>query len=250
MVRNQELIPADSVLISDSASIDYSFVTGESEAISKTKGAAVFAGGRLLGKNAEFIIQEKVSQSYLTDLWNQSAFDAKNEPALSYLVDKVSEYFTIIILGIATLTAIFWYVNKPELAIETFTAVLIIACPFALALALPFALGNAIRRLGKNGFFLKNSGTIEQLAKVDTVVFDKTGTLTESSKQRVQFFSDDALTSAQKSMVCSLAKSSTHPLSQGVYNHLKTEVKSETHPVTDFQETIGQGIQAVANGKK
>ncbi len=248
LLRNQELVPADSVLVSEQAKIDYSFVTGESEPISKQKGAAVFAGGRYLGSNASFIIQEKVSQSYLTDLWNQSAFQSGEGPALSTLVDKISQYFTGIILAISIITATFWYFTAPELAIETFTAVLIIACPCALALALPFALGNAIRRLGKNGFFLKSSETIEQLAKVDTVVFDKTGTLTENNKQRVQFFAEQALTDTQKEGIVALSKNSTHPLSKAIYSYLKPQLHTKIKETLDYKEVVGQGISGLVSG--
>ncbi len=242
-VRNLELIPADSMLISEEAKIDYSFVTGESEPISKTKGESVFAGGRYIGNSAEFIVQEKVSQSYLTDLWNQSVFNSTETPALTNLVDKVSQHFTIIIILISIVTGLFWWVVRPELAIETFTAVLIIACPCALALALPFALGNAIRRLGKNGFFLKNSTTVEQLSKIDTIVFDKTGTLTESKKQRIHFYGERSLTKTQKNSIALLTKSSAHPLSKAIYNHIKLEINSTNHTeVKEYNEEIGLGI--------
>lgn len=253
-LRNQELIPADSILISESAQIDYSFVTGESEPVEKKKGALIYAGGRYLGSSIHLIVQEQVSQSYLTDLWNQSSFKNDTEPQLSTLIDRVSQYFTIIIISIAILTGVFWFLVDPAKAMNSFTAVLIIACPCALALALPFALGNSIRVLGKNGFFLKNSGTVERLAAIDTIIFDKTGTLTASKNRKVRFFGERALSPQEKSLLASVTKSSTHPLSQGVYQHLHQEVSVEgqmSHfSTTQFEEIPGKGVTAIINDQR
>ena len=71
LVRNQELIPADAILIKGEANIDYSFVSGESTPVPKKRKDMVFAGGRQLGSAIELIVEKEVSQSYLTELWNQ-----------------------------------------------------------------------------------------------------------------------------------------------------------------------------------
>lgn len=248
-VRNQELIPADSVLISESANIDYSFVTGESDPVSKQKGEHIFAGGRFMGHSAEFIIQEKVSQSYLTDLWNQSSFQSKNEPELSTLVDKVSQYFTIIIISIAFTTLFFWLWKDSSIAMACFTAVLIIACPCALALSLPFGLGNSIRVLGKNGFFLKNASTVENLAKVDTVIFDKTGTLTESEGMLVRFYGENALKIEEKQLILQLCKGSTHPLSVALTKHFNQEgIGANGGQLSSYREHLGKGLDGTFDG--
>jgi Cu+-exporting ATPase len=90
-LRNQEIIPADSELISEDTEIDYSFVTGESVPVKKIKEEVIFAGGRQIGSSVKLKIIRPVSQSYLTRLWNQEAFQ-KEETRMNSILDKVSKY--------------------------------------------------------------------------------------------------------------------------------------------------------------
>jgi len=178
IVRNGELISADAKLISGPALIDYSFVTGESEPVAKNEGDYLYAGGRQMGGAIEVETVKAVSQSYLTSLWNQDAFRKDRIETLNALTNKYSQRFTKLVFAISLGAGLFWAFANPALAVKSFTAVLIVACPCALALAAPFALGTAQRVLARRNVFLKNPYVLETLAKVDTVVFDKTGTLT------------------------------------------------------------------------
>ena len=100
-VRNQEIIPVDSILISESANIDYSFVTGESSPVSKSEGEYIYAGGRQLGGSIELNAVKRVSQSYLTQLWNNDAFTKNKEESFELMINRVSKYFTIAVLILA-----------------------------------------------------------------------------------------------------------------------------------------------------
>ncbi len=237
-LRNAELIPADSILISGKTQVDYSFVTGESKLVEKLKGDFLYAGGRQIGESVRMVVQEKVSQSYLTDLWNQSAFTKDQKGNYSYIIDKVSQYFTLVIISIAIISATYWLFQDSSLAIETFTAVLIIACSCALALSLPFTSGNAIRILGKLGFYLKNAESLERLSKVDTVVFDKTGTITTNSGGTAIFIGESRLSQKELKLVKSLCASSTHPISSGI----ATSIQSEILKIKNYKEISGIGI--------
>ena len=237
-LRNAELIPADSILISEKTQVDYSFVTGESKLAEKLKGDFLYAGGRQIGESVRMVVQEKVSQSYLTDLWNQSAFTKDQKGNYSSIIDKVSQYFTLVIISIAIISATYWLFQDSSLAIETFTAVLIIACPCALALSLPFTSGNAIRILGKLGFYLKNAESLEHLLKVDTVVFDKTGTITTNSGGTAIFIGESRLSQKELKLVKSLCASSTHPISSGI----ATSIQSEILKIKNYKEISGIGI--------
>lgn len=178
ILRNGELIPADARLVDGPALIDYSFVTGESEPVEKTPGDYLYAGGRQIGGAIEIEMTKAVSQSYLTSLWNQDAFRKDKADTLDTLTNRYSQRFTKLVLVIAIGSAAYWAFADASRAVKAFTSVLIVACPCALALAAPFALGTAVRLLGGRKIFLKNAHVIETLAKVDAVVFDKTGTLT------------------------------------------------------------------------
>ncbi len=237
LVHNQELIPADAILQKGEASIDYSFVTGESKPIRKKVGDTLFAGGRQIGSSIELEVQTKVEQSQLTKLWNQNENTHANN-SLSTIIDKVSKYFTITILSIATLTAFFWLIVDSAVALKAFTAVLIVACPCALALSIPFAYGNIMRIMGKRGFFLKNSEVIERLAKIDTIVFDKTGTITQNDDYKINYFGEP-LEQEEKAQLKSLTRNSTHPLSVAIYKNFPDV---EQTSVEEFRELPSRGL--------
>lgn len=247
LVRNQELIPADSVIFKGKGSIDYSFVTGESIPVSKNEGEFVFAGGRQTGSGIELLVQKEVEQSYLTQLWNQSEQDGNTrKTSMTDIINRVSQYFTLIVISIALAAAIYWFPTDHGKAVFAFTSVLIIACPCALALTVPFTFGSTMRYFGRKGFYLKNADVIEKLYHTDTVVFDKTGTITHSQEAKVQF-AGESLTHEQQLMIRSLAYHSTHPLSKAIYRHLP---EGELFEVKNYTELPSLGISGTIRGEK
>ncbi|MFD2933492.1 heavy metal translocating P-type ATPase [Spirosoma flavum] len=245
-VRNHELIPADGLLYKGQAMVDYSFVTGESEPEPKEPGALLYAGGKQVGEAIELEVVRDVSQSYLTQLWNNDAFQKNETSRIRSFADTIGKYFTLTVITIATGVGVYWYANNdPARAINAFTAVLIIACPCALSLSYPFALGNGLRLLGKRHLFLKNAEVIEQMAACDTVVFDKTGTLTTPQTEITEAF-DRPLNSIEIAMIASLVRQSVHPLSRKLANYLSG---SAPMSVEGFTEIPGHGIQAIVDGR-
>ena len=247
IVRKNEIIPADSILLNGDGRIDYSFVTGESKPVSKISGEFVYAGGRQLGSVVELEVIKEVSQSYLTQLWNNDIFNNPDKSSESYFTNfsnAVSKYFTFVILLIAFVAAGFWFQTSTAVALNVFTAVLIVACPCALALSTPFTLGNAMRILGRNKFYLRNTSVIEDLAKVDSIVFDKTGTITQLGKSDL-IFTGSVLNSFQQKIIKSLVRNSTHPLSRKIFSSLEGD---EFFPVTKFDEISGLGVTGVVYG--
>lgn len=244
LVRKNEIIPADSILINGEGIIDYSFVTGESNPVHKVSGEMIFAGGRQLGGAIELEVIKEVSQSYLTRLWNNDTFNKTGESYFTRFSNTVSKYFTIIVLLVAFAAGAYWLTVDIKTAVHVFTSVLIVACPCALALSTPFTLGNAMRILGRNKLYLKNSSVIEEMAKVSEIVFDKTGTITESGKADV-IFEGKVLTPFEQTLVKSLVRNSTHPLSKRIYDSIEM---NEVLPVTGFEEKFGLGISGFIFG--
>lgn len=240
LIRNQELIPVDGILISEKAAIDYSFVTGEAVPIEKKSGDKVFAGGKQIGKVIEMEVLFSVSQSYLTQLWSNDVFQKRVEQKHKTITDKISRYFTPALLGLAIVSFIYWLFFDTTTAFNVFTAILIVACPCALALTAPFTLGNVLRILGKRKFYLKNALVIEQLAKVDTIVFDKTGTITTNKKTAITY-EGTPLNDAELKLLKNVLRGSNHPLSRRLYEFIPHFDKIE---VTHFEEVIGKGIFA------
>lgn len=245
VIRNKELIPADSELIEGEGQIDYSFVTGESTPVMKKAGDFIYAGGRQMGGIIKIKVQKEVNQSHLTKLWNQDKTYEKPSDSLKSLSDKISKYFTLTIIAVAVAGFIFWaFRGEIKTAIFVFTAVLIVACPCALALSIPFTFGNTMRIFGKNGLYIKNSDVIEKLSHITTVVFDKTGTLTQPNQNKI-VYSGEPLSDEERDAVVSLAKQSTHPLSNAVSKFYKDV--NYTAP-DHFVEVLGRGVFGKVNG--
>lgn len=238
LIRNMELIPADAVLLKGKGNIDYSFVTGESVPVSKQSGDMIYAGGRHIGAAIEIEAIKDVSHSYLTQLWNDAAFNKKEAEYVTTLASKVSRWFTPVVILIAIVAMLFWWGTDVPRAINAFTAVLIITCPCALALSSPFTLGNVLRILSQRKIYLKNAGVVEKLARINTIVFDKTGTLTNVQDARIEF-AGNALTDYERQLVKSVVFHSTHPLSRKIYTHLE---EFDVIPTHDIVETEGKGV--------
>ena len=244
LIRHQELIPADSQLISNRALIDYSFVNGESLPVEKHQGDLLYAGGRQIGNIIEIQVVKEVSQSYLTQLWNTSAYQKPSgTDQLSNLANSIGQYFTFVILAIALLTLLIWLPQDGLRALTAFTSVLVVACPCALALSIPFTLGNTMRIFARKGFYLKNSSIIAELARIKTIIFDKTGTITHAAVTQIEFIPLNGqaanLADREKSYICSLVRHSTHPLSQILLTQLARPPLAD---VQEYQEFPGQGL--------
>lgn len=244
LVRNQEIIPVDAILINGKGNIDNSFITGESASISKNPGDKIFAGGKQIGSSLELEVIKNVDQSYLTQLWNKEAFK-KHETGLDTLINNISKYFTFIILGIAIISGTYWYFIDLETMFQVISAVLIIACPCALALSSPFTFGHIMRILGRNKFYVKDTLTIEKIAKVDTLVFDKTGTITHRKKSNIKYEGSE-IQEFDLLNIKTLVKNSNHPLSKSLYEFLN--VQDEYFPVDHFEEISGKGYSGNIRG--
>jgi Cu+-exporting ATPase len=263
-IRNQELIPTDGILRSDKALIDYSFVTGEAVPVQKWVGEYVYAGGRQVGEAIEIEVMKEVSQSYLTQLWNNDAFhndkpssktEANKEVGLktSPLEKKIQQFsygFLYVTFAIAFLAGLYWFWADSSKVAHVFTAVLVVACPCALSLAMPFALGNALRLLGREGFYLRNADVLLHLAEIDTLVFDKTGTIMENTPQSMEWVGE-TLTTQERASIATLCRSSMHPLSKQIFEWLNaSSSESESTALSNFQEVPHRGLTGWINGIK
>jgi P-type Cu+ transporter len=249
IVRHQEMVPADSILINGEASIDYSFVSGENTPVLKTKGELVYAGAKQLGGSIELQVIKTVNQSYITQLWNNNDFygDQKNKD--KSFIHPWSRYFTIVLFSLAAIAGIYWSFVNPANILPAISAALIVACPCSLLLSSTFTFGNMLRYFGKNKLYLKNASVIEALARINTIVFDKTGTLTHTSRASVDYCGVP-LTRQERSYIYSLAKDSVHPLSQMVKDHLFRIHTIIPYSVSDFRELPGKGAEGVIDNKK
>ncbi|PQL95561.1 heavy metal translocating P-type ATPase [Apibacter adventoris] len=241
LIRNNEIIPTDSILIKGDAFIDNSFITGESKLIQKKNGEKIFAGGKQIGAILELEVIKEVNQSYLTQLWNNDAFK-KDHSKIDTLTNKISKYFVIFIFIITILSGLYWYFvkNNTSQMYQVITAILIVACPCALALSSPFTIGNMMRIFGRKKFYVKDALTIEKLSKVNHIVFDKTGTLTINKAAKINY-EGEPLTPKELQNIKAVLQNSNHPLCRSLYEFIPTN--NNYIPVKNFEEIIGKGIQ-------
>ncbi len=241
-LHNDEIIPADAIVVNGKAFIDYSFVTGESEPVTVNQNEMVYAGGKQVGSQLTIQIIKPVAGSYLTSLWNHYSFTKNKQESNdshSY-IHLLSKYFTWVLLSLAAATAIYWGFAEPGKIINSVTAMLIVACPCALLLSATFTNGNLLRIFSLNGLFLRDTTVIEQLGKINRVVFDKTGTITQGSENRF-VSSGHQLTENEKDLLYSVVQASKHPYSKALASWLG---KRQQLPLTSWTETPGHGLEA------
>lgn len=248
LVRPGQIIPADGTLLNEkTCSIDYAFVTGEAEPKASTAGQSVFAGGRATAEALKIAVTKTADQSYLLGLWRDSANTREEEPVAPS--EKLISAFTIGLLLIAASTFVYWVRADPSVAYRAAVAVLIIACPCALALAAPFAYGTLQRLLAGHGYYFRSSASLKRLLKTTTYVFDKTGTLTQSQQAyELDFMGGEVVEHTQVAL--GLAAQSSHPKSR-VVHALLSEAKPGLRPanIGGVREVTGQGLLVEFQGR-
>lgn len=246
-----ETLPADLLIdSSDQAYIDNAFLTGEAELQVAKVGQSALAGARLASGTISGKVVAKPSESYLTSLWNASLADIENKEQDSSFTALFVRYFTLITLTLATAAWFYWGTDNLPMAWQSFTAVLMVACPCALTLALPFASSEAAQALAKAGLFVKDAKIIERLAHIKQIAFDKTGTLTEP--QQIRWFDQtDTETRPDYSvigLILAASRASTHPLLQAIGDKFEyTKFSVELSNVINHQ---GKGMTFEADGKR
>ena len=238
-LRHQEVVPADAVLLDASGRIDYAFATGESTPVTVASGAAIAAGGRIVGQAVRLRVVRPVAQSRLVAMWNApNARRAATSPLLD-LSNRFGAWFTVVALGLAMAGAA-WWLPDVGAAASVATAVLIIACPCALTLAAPITLGTAMSVLGRAGCFLRHPGVVLALGRVDAVMFDKTGTLTLSAASLDR--GSSMLTPHARRLAARLAAESVHPVSRAI------AALGGSGDVFDVREVPGRGVSGRVEG--
>ena len=241
-------IPVDAVVVSGSGHVDNSLVTGESLPVAVTEGDDVI-GATVLVDTALTIRAKAVGKDTVLSGISRLVHQAQTGKAeVTRLVDRVSEIFVPIVVGLALVTAATWFAisNDPGLAITTGIAVLVIACPCALGLATPTALLVGTGRGAQLGILIRGPHAIESSQKIDMIIMDKTGTLTDGRMSVVEVFTKIEPTLLWQ-IVDALEASSTHPIASSLRAHArKFEFISET--ATKVHTVGGSGVQGLVAG--
>ncbi len=245
-IKHQGVIPCDGYIEDGVGYVDYSFVTGESRPVTLSTDQEVYAGGKQCGGAIQLRVTKEADRGYLTQLWQEEIFGDPSATHTSVFINQIGKYFTLFILLVSLGTLIYWWSIDRDIAFQSFTAVLIVACPCVLALAIPFIYGNVIRLLSHDGIYCKNTAVIERLTEVDRVVFDKTGTITDTRSSDVQY-EGTPLSEEDKSIIFTLASQSYHPLSRAIVDNFH---ETPLLRIDNFKEEVGRGTGGMIAGRE
>lgn len=249
VVRKGESIPVDGVIVSGYASINESFMTGESLPIYKEKDSEVYASTIVESGYIKIKTLKKGCDSSISEIIKLVEEASNSKANVSKFVDKVARIFVPIIILISIISFIvnFIYNKNFELSFNFGISVLVIACPCALGLATPVAIMVGTGVAARSGLLVKNALILEKAHKIDTVVFDKTGTLTEGKPSVIDYIKIDNVDAL--AIAYSLEILSSHPLSKTVCEYAKKRY-CEIYDVIDFESIDGLGLFGTIDGVK
>lgn len=250
IIKPGQSLPVDGVILSGETSIDESMLTGESMPVDKHSGDKVFAA--TINKNGSISykaehIGEDTTLSKIITLVEDAA---GSKAPIAHLADVISGWFTPVVMLLALLAAVAWFIAKQdiEFALTIFISILVIACPCALGLATPTAIIVGTGKGAALGVLFKNAAALQATHKIHTVIFDKTGTITEGKPRVCDIVPFDFDEKELVSIAASLEKSSEHPLGEAIVSYAK-EKGIEILETTSFQAITGFGIEAKLNEK-
>ncbi|WP_419956149.1 heavy metal translocating P-type ATPase [Neobacillus niacini] len=253
-IKPGEKIPVDGKIIEGNSAIDESMLTGESVPVDKTIGDEVI--GATLNKNGFLKVEaKKVGRDTALAQIIKVVEEAQGSKApIQRLADKISGIFVPIVVGIAVIAFIIWYVwvapGDFAEALEKMIAILVIACPCALGLATPTSIMAGSGRAAEFGILFKGGEHLEMTHRISTVVLDKTGTVTNGTPVLTDVFTDELVDENEfLSLVASAEKQSEHPLAQAIVQGIKEKGIPLTN-VTEFEAIPGFGIKAMVDGKE
>ena len=250
IVKPGEKIPVDGVVTEGKTSVDEAMLTGESIPVEKTKGSNVI--GASINKNGTIRYEAtKVGKDTALSQIIKLVEDAQGSKApIAKMADIISGYFVPIVIVLAILSGLAWYISG-ESGLFAFTiaiSILVIACPCALGLATPTAIMVGTGKGAENGVLIKSGGALETTHKVDTIVFDKTGTITEGKPVVTDIVTSEGMSEEELlTLAASAEKGSEHPLGEAIVR--EAEERGLTLRKTDFFDAItGQGIEVTVEG--
>ena len=248
LVRPGESVPADGVIVNGSSELDESIITGESTPLRHTQGDSVIGGSHNFSGVLVVEVTRIGPDSVLAGIVRLLEQSSSVKPGIARLTDRLAGVFSVSVLLIAVLVAMFWWINENSAWVAHTIAVLVVACPCALSLAVPTALTVSVNSLVRYGVLVSRADCLQALAKADAFFFDKTGTLThgELVLSSVEVFQPYSRSESLR-IAAALALSSTHPIARAL---VAAELGGENMSVTELFNVPGSGIYGDVGGEK
>ncbi|MCZ4295804.1 heavy metal translocating P-type ATPase [Vibrio sinaloensis] len=246
-VKPGEKIPVDGIVESGESYLDESMLTGEPIPVNKQVGDSVSAG--TINQDGSLIIRASSvgSDTMLSRIITMVREAQSSKPAIAKLADQISSIFVPVVVAIALLSALVWFMVGPEpkasyMLIVT-TTVLIIACPCALGLATPLSVTVGIGKAAEMGILIKDADVLQSAGKIDTVVFDKTGTLTQGKPNVQSIYAVNGHSDQLLTLTASIEQQSEHPLAKAIVQQANQQ-SLPLFEVSEFENRRGQGVFA------
>ena len=253
LVKPGEKIPVDGTVIEGNTSVDESMLTGESIPVEKNVGSKVT--GASINKNGSIKFRaEKVGSDTALAQIVKLVEDAQGTKApIAKLADTVSGYFVPIVMTIAVVSALLWWIfgGKDIVFVLTiFISILVIACPCALGLATPTAIMVGTGKGAENGILIKGGEALELSHKINTIIFDKTGTITEGKPKVTDIITSEGIEEGYLLEIATSAeKNSEHPLGEAIVRYgMEKDINFKN--LENFKAIPGHGIEVIIDNKK
>jgi Cu2+-exporting ATPase/Cu+-exporting ATPase len=246
LIRAGQMIPADGVLQSDSAAVDMSLFNGESMPKFFSKGMSIFAGTRILDHDAKIEVLKSFTDSRMGQLFQRLDQGLSTKNHFSNVTDKLSQYLVVTVFLIAAVFFVIYSFYNVTEAFHRALALIVLACPCALAFGTPLTFGMALKQAQKRGILMKDASSLEKILTVENIFFDKTGTLTEgelSLSHTAPVLFDRKL----RDIILALESQSHHPIAFALR---KVWMQDQTLPKVSYaEEILGKGVTGVINGR-
>lgn len=249
MVRPEEVIPIDGRVVGGESAVNESMITGESSTIDKHIGSRVIAGTVNGHGQLEIVAERTKSNTMLSQIIRLINGAKISRTPIEGIADRISSVFVPFVIVIALITFAIWYfyvgINASS-AMVMFISVIMVACPYAFGLAAPTAMTVGIGLGSRNGILVRDSGAMQRLSGIDTVVFDKTGTLTDGKLSVTDVIAINGNAKQVMTIASSIERLSEHSLAKAIIKKANSQ-HLETLPVKHFTAIPGRGVSGIIN---
>jgi len=251
IVRPGEKISTDGTVIEGHSAVDEKLLTGESVPVEKKAGDGVIGGTMNKVGSFKFKATRVGADTTLSQIIKMVEEAQTSSSHIQRLADQVASYFVPVVIGVAFLAAVVWLLlGNPTLALLSFVAVLIIACPCALGIATPAALMVGVGKGAEMGILIRGAEYLERAAKLTTVIFDKTGTLTKGEPEVTEIVAEPEVTDEEVLQLAAIAeKGSEHPLGEAIIKRA-TMMGLSIPDAETFEAVPGHGIKVRISGNE
>ena len=247
-----EKIAVDGEVVEGTTHINESFITGESVPVKREKGSKVIAGSINYEGTIKYKAEKIGKESTVSEIVRLVVEATNTKAPIAKVADTISGYFVPIIIAIAMIAFIVWFLitKNVAIAINILVTILVVACPCSLGLATPLAIVIASGNASKKGILVKTSEALENAHKVKTICFDKTGTLTKGELTISKIYNYSNLSENEIiKLVASIENKSEHPIARAIVNEAKNK-KIDLEEITEFKAIPGYGVSAIIKEKK